>query len=109
MGGPPAVLSTGGGAFLSERNRYAISARGLSVWLKADLDLLWERVRHKDTRPLLRVSDPRGRLAGLLAERESHYAQADLIVEADPAFSIAEMTDQVLDAIRTHPGILEAA
>ena len=109
LDGPPAILSTGGGAFLAERNRRAISAKGLSVWLKADLDLLWERVRHKDTRPLLRVPDPRGRLASLLAEREAHYAQADLVVEADPDFSISEMTDRVLAAIRAHPGILEAA
>ncbi|MEX0310219.1 MAG: shikimate kinase, partial [Tateyamaria sp.] len=54
------ILSTGGGAFLAEDNRANITAKGVSVWLNADLDLLWQRVRHKDTRPLLRTADPRG-------------------------------------------------
>jgi shikimate kinase len=52
------ILSTGGGAFMSERNRRIIHDAGVSVWLKVDLDLLWTRVRHKDTRPLLRTADP---------------------------------------------------
>lgn len=67
LAGPPAVLSTGGGAFVAERNRAAIAARGVAVWLQADLDTLWERVRHKETRPLLRTADPRGTLARLAA------------------------------------------
>ena len=52
--GTPCVLSTGGGAFLSEKNRQLLHDVGVSVWLRADLDLLWQRVRHKTTRPLLR-------------------------------------------------------
>lgn len=51
----PCILSTGGGAYLAERNRAAISEHGVAVLLDADVDLLWERVRHKDTRPLLRT------------------------------------------------------
>ncbi len=50
------VLSTGGGAFLSGTNREMIADKGVAVWLDADLDLLWSRVRHKDTRPLLRTA-----------------------------------------------------
>ncbi len=63
--GSPCVLSTGGGAFLSEVNRKMIHDQGVSVWLRADLDLLWNRVRHKTTRPLLRSENPRETLRAL--------------------------------------------
>ena len=52
------ILSTGGGAYLADGNREMISDKGVAIWLDADLSLLWERVRHKDTRPLLRTADP---------------------------------------------------
>lgn len=107
LGGAPVVLSTGGGAFLAERNRQAISASGVAVWLDADLPLLWERVRHKATRPLLRTADPRGTLAALQAERVPVYALADLAVKADPAYAIEDMTDAVIRALAARPDILE--
>ncbi len=107
LDGPPAVLSTGGGAFLLERNRAAIAARGVSVWLDADLDLLWSRVRHKDTRPLLRSADPRATLAALHAARAPYYALADLRVQALPGASIEAMAGRVLAALRTRPDVLE--
>lgn len=103
----PCVLSTGGGAYLAERNRAAISAQGVAVWLDADLDLLWERVRHKDTRPLLRTPDPRKTLAEIFAARASIYAMADLRAEAKPEFSIDEMTDEVLRVLATRSDVLE--
>lgn len=103
----PCVLSTGGGAFLAERNRKAIAEHGVAVLLDADVDLLWERVRHKDTRPLLKTPDPRATLARLLAERGPIYALAELHAKADPAFSIEDMTEQVLDVLLTRPDILE--
>ena len=56
--GRPGVLSTGGGVFLQDENRLALTRGGVSVWLKADLPLLWSRVRHRNTRPLLRTADP---------------------------------------------------
>ena len=102
----PCVLSTGGGAFLAERNRAAISEHGIAVWLDADLDLLWERVRHKDTRPLLRTANPRATLAAIFKERGPIYAKAELRALADPAFSIDEMTDHVLDVLAQRPDIL---
>ncbi|TCP42171.1 shikimate kinase [Rhodovulum marinum] len=105
----PAVLSTGGGAFLSAANRAAISARGVSVWLDADLDLLWNRVRHKTTRPLLRTDDPRGTLAQLYHARKPFYALADLAVRADPRYSIEDMADRVCDALLSRPDVLEVA
>ncbi len=104
----PCILSTGGGAYLAARNRAAISEHGIAVWLDAELDLLWERVRHKDTRPLLRTSDPRATLARIFEERGPIYAQADLRAIADPAFTIEEMTDHVLAVLADRPDILEA-
>lgn len=105
--GPPAILSTGGGAFLSERNRAAIAARGVSVWLDADLALLWDRVRHKETRPLLRTSDPQATLARLFAERVPLYRLADLRVAARPAWSIEDTTTRVIETLATRPDVLE--
>ncbi len=101
------VLSTGGGAFLSERNRQAIGRAGVSVWLNAPFDLLWERVRHKDTRPLLRTPDPRATLAALYEARVPVYALADLSVRARPEYSIARMTEEVIAALKTRPDVLE--
>jgi shikimate kinase len=95
----PGVLSTGGGAFLAEQNRKLISSKGVSVWLKADLELLWSRVRHKTTRPLLRTDDPRATLAEIFTIRDPIYALADMVVEADEDYSIAEMAEAVLQAL----------
>ncbi|GAB4297146.1 MAG: shikimate kinase [Roseovarius sp.] len=105
--GEGAILSTGGGAFLSARNRELISQRGVSVWLDADLTLLWQRVRHKDTRPLLRTADPFGTLKALYAARVPIYALADLRVRADPAYAVETMAGKVIDALLTRPDVLE--
>ena len=107
LSGPPAILSTGGGAFIAERNRAAISARGLSVWLDADLDTLWERVRHKDSRPLLRTPDPRGTLAALFERRAPIYRLADLHVRTEPGFSVDDTAARVIAALQTRPDVLE--
>ena len=107
LAGPPCVLSTGGGAFLAPANRQAIAEAGVSVWLKADLDLLWQRVRHKTTRPLLRTADPKGTLAGLLAARAPVYAGAQVVVQASAELSIEEMAQRVLAALRAQDGIVE--
>ena len=63
------VLSTGGGAFLRPENREAISKQGIAVWLRADIELLWSRVRHKTTRPLLLTENPRATLESLCHAR----------------------------------------
>lgn len=105
--GAPCVLSTGGGAFLSEANRSAIEQHGVSVWLKADLELLWNRVRHKTTRPLLRTSDPKATLTALLGAREPVYALADLTVEAEPELAVEAMANKVISALRAHGDVLQ--
>lgn len=107
LSGPPAILSTGGGAFLAERNRAAISRRGVSVWLDAPLDLLWERVRHKTTRPLLRTQNPRQTLAEIYEARVPVYALADLRVTARPDYAIDDMAEAVTRTLASRPDVLE--
>lgn len=107
LAGRPCVLSTGGGAFLAAGNREIIARKGVAVWLKADLDLLWQRVRHKTTRPLLRTPDPRATLSGLLTAREPVYAEAEITVEAQPHYSVEDMAGKVIEALSARPDILE--
>lgn len=102
------ILSTGGGAFLADGNRELISAKGIAVWLDADLDLLWQRVKHKDTRPLLRTANPRQTLSEIFDARVPVYAKAALSVKAHPAYSIDEMADHVVAALHSRPDVLEA-
>lgn len=75
------VVSTGGGAFMNSQTRANIARHGISVWLKADLDLLMTRVAKNRNRPLLRNDDPRSVLARLMADRYPVYETADLTVE----------------------------
>lgn len=109
LSGAPCILSTGGGAFLAPENRRAIAAKGVAVWLRADVELLWNRVRHKTTRPLLRTPDPRATLASLLAAREPVYAEAGITVEAEPHYSIEDMARKVIRALAERQDILETA
>ncbi|SFI35695.1 shikimate kinase [Jannaschia pohangensis] len=102
----PGILSTGGGAFLRPENREIIAAHGVSVWLRADADLLWQRVRHKTTRPLLLTDNPRGTLIELLEARLPSYALADLVADCDPAYSISDMVDRVI-AVLEGAGVLQ--
>jgi shikimate kinase len=107
LGGTPCILSTGGGAFLSEANRKLIHDVGVSVWLRADLDLLWQRVRHKTTRPLLRTENPRETLRALYETRLAFYAQADLAVDSAAERSVDDMAARVVAALATRPDVLE--
>ena len=102
------ILSTGGGAFLLEVNRKAIAAHGIAVWLRADLDLLWSRVKHKSTRPLLLTDQPKKKLTELFDARNPEYAKAPLTVDARPEYAIEEMTDRVLESLLTRNDVLEA-
>jgi shikimate kinase len=76
----PKVLATGGGAFMSEETREQCRAHGVTIWLKADVSVLLERVRKKGNRPLLQNPDPEAVLRRLLAEREPAYALADIAI-----------------------------
>ena len=107
LAGAPCVLSTGGGAYLAEANRALISRHGVAVWLRADLDLLWQRVRHKNTRPLLRTANPRETLRQIYDARVPIYGLADVVVESAPELSIEQMAERVQQALRGHHATLE--
>lgn len=81
--GPPLVLATGGGAFVDAETRARIKTKAISIWLKADLDLLTERVSRRQTRPLLNNGNPREVLEKLMRERAPIYSQADITIESD--------------------------
>ena len=76
----PAVLATGGGAYMSEETRERCRADGVTIWLKADVPVLLDRVRKKGNRPLLDRPDPDAVMRQLLAEREPTYALADITI-----------------------------
>jgi shikimate kinase len=78
----PAVLATGGGAFMNPETRDRIAAAGVSIWLKAELDVLMRRVRKRSNRPLLKNADPEARMRDLMALRQPVYALADVTVES---------------------------
>ena len=79
---PVHVLATGGGAFMDPATRAVIAHRGVSVWLRADLDVLLARVARRNNRPLLQQSDPRTVLAELIERRHPIYAEADLTIDS---------------------------
>lgn len=79
---PPHVLATGGGAFMDPLTRAAIRRSGVSLWLRADLDVLAQRVSRRTDRPLLKAGDPRAILAELIERRHPTYGEADLTVDS---------------------------
>ncbi|MEJ8560729.1 shikimate kinase [Yoonia sp. GPGPB17] len=107
LSGPPGIVSTGGGAFLAQANREAIAQMGVAVWLDADLDILWERVRHKDTRPLLRTADPQATLVAIYNERTPIYSLAGLKITVEKHASIEQTMISVRDMLTRRPDVLE--
>jgi len=82
MAGPRRVIATGGGAFMNPETRRAIAERGISIWLRADLDTLVRRCTKREDRPLLKGGNPRATMSRLMAERYPVYSTADLTVES---------------------------
>jgi shikimate kinase len=78
----PMVLATGGGAYMDPETRAGIAESGVSVWLKADFDVLMRRVRRRQNRPLLQNPDPEATMRRLIEARHPVYALADVIVES---------------------------
>jgi shikimate kinase len=105
--GEPCVLSTGGGAFLSASNRQLINEVGVSVWLRVDIEVLWQRVRHKSTRPLLRTANPRETLRTLYDARLPFYQMADLAVESSVDLSVEDMAQRVVGVLASRADVLE--
>ena len=101
LDGPPQVLATGGGAFMDRETRAAISEKGISIWLRADLDVLLERVLRRDNRPLLKQGDPEQILRRLMAERDPVYAQADLTVTSGQG-PHEDVVEDIVEALQRH-------
>jgi shikimate kinase len=104
---PVHVLATGGGAFMDAEIRAAVKARGISVWLRADLELLLRRVSRRTDRPLLKGGDPREILERLMATRYPVYAEADVAVDSLDGPPEA-MVDAVLAALAGCPAMRAA-
>jgi shikimate kinase len=99
--GPPCILAAGGGAFMDPDTRRLIVEKGLSLWLRADLELLVKRTAGRDHRPLLRTGDPREVLQRLIEVRYPVYAESDVIV--DSVDMPPEVTvDAVYDALAAY-------
>lgn len=101
LDGPPHVLATGGGAYMDADTRLLIREKGLSIWLKADLDVLLERTARRNNRPLLKQGDPREVLEKLMRERYPVYAETDIMVESGDR-PHEKMLEIIIEAIRSH-------
>ena len=103
LDGQPKVLATGGGAFMLPETRGAIRENGVSIWLKADRDLILSRVRRRSNRPLLKSGDPETVIDRLIAERQPVYAEADIHIQSrDVAHDV--VIDDILAALAEHLG-----
>jgi shikimate kinase len=97
----PIVLATGGGAFMREETRNRIRDRAISIWLKADSDIIMRRVRRRADRPLLQTADPEATVNRLLSEREPVYRNADLTI-ASRDVPHDRIVDECLEALHAH-------
>ena len=102
---PPHVLATGGGAFIDPDIRAETKKTAVTVWIKAPLELIVERVQRRNTRPLLRNGNPREIVERLLKEREGIYAEADIHVESEDGPHGAQV-DRILAALEER-GVVE--
>jgi shikimate kinase len=101
------VLATGGGSFMNPQTRAAIQDQAISVWLRADLDLLLKRTGRRNNRPLLKRGDPRAILEGLMAERYPVYSEADIVVDSvdgPPEITVERVRGSVENYLAGRPG-----
>ncbi|UPK26660.1 shikimate kinase [Bradyrhizobium sp. 195] len=101
LDGGPVVLATGGGAFMREETRARIAAKAVSIWLRADHDVIMRRVRRRADRPLLQTADPEGTVTRLLTEREPVYSRADLTI-ASRDVPHDRIVEECIEALRAH-------
>lgn len=95
----PQVLATGGGAYINVDTRAAIRAKGVSVWLRADFDVLMKRIRRRADRPMLKTEDPAATLRHLIEQRYPVYAEADIVVDSRDVLHEV-IVDEILGALR---------
>ena len=101
LDGGPQVLATGGGAYMNAETRGMIGRKGVSIWLKAEFDILMRRIRRRTDRPLLRTADPEATLKRLIDERYPVYALADVTIESRDV-SHEVIVDELVDALARH-------
>jgi shikimate kinase len=94
----PGVLATGGGSFMREETRRRIGDKAVSIWLKADADIIMRRVRRRADRPLLRTADPAATVGRLISEREPVYGFADLTI-ASREVPHEKIVDECIEAL----------
>jgi shikimate kinase len=99
----PQVLATGGGAFMNPDTRAVIRGKGVSVWLKAELEVLMRRIKRRNDRPMLKTDDPAATLTALIAERYPVYAEADLTVHSREV-PHDTIVDEIVAALRPRVG-----
>ena len=99
LDGGPQVLATGGGAFMNLETRATVRAKGISVWLRAALEVLGRRIKRRNDRPLLKGADPAETLRKLIEERDPVYAEADLTVESRDV-PHETIVDEILEGLR---------
>jgi shikimate kinase len=102
--GGPQVMATGGGAIMNQDTRTLIRAKGVSIWLDADYDVLLRRVKRRTDRPMLKTADPADTLRRLLDERKPIYAQADLTLRSRDA-PHETIVNEGIAALAGHLGI----
>ena len=95
----PTVLATGGGAFMREDTRNRIRAKAISIWLKADADIIMRRVKRRADRPLLQTADPAATVGRLMSEREPLYQRADLTIWSRDV-PHEKIVDECIEALR---------
>ena len=96
----PAVIATGGGAFMREETRRRIRLQAVSIWLKADADIIMRRVKRRVDRPLLRTADPAATVGRLIEQREPIYQHADLTIWSRDV-PHEKIVDECIDALHT--------
>ncbi len=99
----PAVIATGGGAFMREETRNLIRDKAVSIWLKADVDVIMKRVKRRADRPLLQTEDPAATVSRLLEAREPVYQSADLTIWSRDV-PHDRIVDECIDALRARLG-----
>ena len=103
------ILATGGGAFINENIRTSIKEHSVSIWLNADVDTLWKRVKHKRSRPLLRTDNPRETLVNIYTDRFKTYSLADIIIDSNEKSSLEEMANLVIKSLLDRNDLIERA
>jgi len=101
LDGPTQVLATGGGAYMDPTTRALLRERALTLWLRADVDVLLSRLVRRNNRPLLKSGDPRAVLERLMAERYPVYVEADIVVDSIDG-PIEAMVDRVMAALERY-------